>query len=275
MSAADQLAMGRCPFCGDRVAIEAAGELWRRCDVCDTMVFRRATGATVLIAHESEPMCQQLGAVLLADAFHPVRAADGAETLFLLSQITPAAAVLDVGLPRINTFEVIERLREDPVLGAVKIIILASVFNKTAYKRRPTSLYGADDYVEQHHIPDLLPAKLSRLLGRDPAAVSSGMRATISRIAAAHERPELHGIRRVRALAQAIVADIALYHETEINEAIGSGQLSALQGPLAEGRRILAELATDDDYPSSDPIEEAFAALLDSLRAGHKHASRQ
>ena len=34
------------------------------------------------------------------------------------------------------------------------VVLVASIYNRTGYKRRPTSLYGADDYVEQHHIPD-------------------------------------------------------------------------------------------------------------------------
>ena len=50
------------------------------------------------------------------------------------------------------------------------VILIASVFNKTAYKRTPHSLYGADDYVEQHHIPDMLPVKLARLIGLPRAA---------------------------------------------------------------------------------------------------------
>ncbi len=48
------------------------------------------------------------------------------------------------------------------------MVLVASVYNRTGYKRRPTSLYGADDYVEQHHIPDALVGKLERLIGAPP-----------------------------------------------------------------------------------------------------------
>ncbi len=257
----------RCPICRAAVAVEPASELWRRCAACDAMVFRPAPGPTIVIAHESEELSQRLGAVLLADGFSPLRAADGAEALFLSEPERPAAAVLDVGLPRVNAFEVIERLRADASGRDIKVVLLASIFSKTAYKRKPTSLYGADDYVEQHHIPDLLPAKLSRLLGLEPRAVSPTMRETIGRIAAAHERPELYGPRRVRTLAQAIVADIALYHEREVAEAVSSSQPNILRATLSEGRRVLAELVCHEDYPSPDPIEEAYVNLIDGLRA--------
>jgi hypothetical protein len=32
------------------------------------------------------------------------------------------------------------------------------------YKRTPVSLYGADDYIEKHHIPDFLPVKIRNLI---------------------------------------------------------------------------------------------------------------
>jgi len=32
------------------------------------------------------------------------------------------------------------------------------------YKRTPTNLYGADDYIEKHHIPDILVPKLNKLI---------------------------------------------------------------------------------------------------------------
>ncbi len=211
-----------CPICESDSPSVTDSEIWRRCGGCEAMVFRRADGPKVLIAHESEEMSQQLGAVLLAENFWPLRAADGAAANSLLDSVSPGAAVLDVGLSVVSTFEVIERLRNHPPLADIKVVLLASVFNKTAYKRKPTSLYGADDYVEQHHIPDLLPAKLSRLLGFEPVTISRGMRETIDRIAAAHRRQDLYGPRRVRVLAQAIVADIALYHESEIQTAISS-----------------------------------------------------
>ena len=57
-----------------------------------------------------------------------------------------------------------ERLRGKPSLSDTGIILIASVFQHTRYKRAPTSLYGADDYVEKHHIRDRLLEKITRLL---------------------------------------------------------------------------------------------------------------
>jgi CheY-like chemotaxis protein len=236
------------------------------------MVFRQPDASAVLIAHGSEALCQQLGAVLLSEELWPVRAADGLEARFLLKSLRPVVAVLDVALTDINAFQLIELVKTDPTLRPTKLVLLASVFSKTAYKRRPSSLYGADDYVEQHHIPDMLPTKIGRLLGRDLAGRSPAIKDTMARIQATCERHELSGVARVRTLAQAIVADIALYHEQEILEARDRGITPTLQAALAEGRRVLAELANDDPYPSPDPIADAYDRLLSSM---HLRASNE
>ena len=49
--------------------------------------------------------------------------------------------------------------------GAAFVVLVASVYRPTGYKRRPTRLYGADDYIEIHHLGDALSVKLRRLLG--------------------------------------------------------------------------------------------------------------
>ena len=72
-----------------------------------------------------------------------------------------------------------------------RVVLVASIYNRTGYKRRPTSLYGADDYVEQHHIPDALVGKLERLDRRR----RRGRRAAAG---AARRRPRARDPRRRR-----------------------------------------------------------------------------
>jgi hypothetical protein len=43
-------------------------------------------------------------------------------------------------------------------------VLLSSVYDMRRYKRTPTNLYGADDYIEKHHIPDFLVNKLRKLI---------------------------------------------------------------------------------------------------------------
>jgi len=97
-------------------------------------------------------------------------AADGVEALKKATDNLPQALVLDVGLPGIYGFELCERLKDDPKTKGIKIILLSSVYDMRRYKRTPANLYGADDYIEKHHIPDFLPSKLQKLIFPDKLA---------------------------------------------------------------------------------------------------------
>jgi CheY-like chemotaxis protein len=91
-------------------------------------------------------------------------APDGLDALKKASALKPQVMIVDVGLTGIYGFELCERLKGDPDTRSIKIILLSSVYGLTAYKRNPVTLYGADDYIEKHHIPDKLVSKIKQLL---------------------------------------------------------------------------------------------------------------
>ena len=118
----------------------------------------------VLIAHDSEAVREMMRALLSEAGFGVETAADGVEALKKASEIRPQAMILDVGLPGIYGFELCERLKGDEHTSAIKIVLLTSVYDVGRYKREPANLYGADDYIEKHHISDYLTLKIRKLL---------------------------------------------------------------------------------------------------------------
>jgi predicted Zn finger-like uncharacterized protein len=117
----------------------------------------------VVIANESVPFCEAVQKVLSSEPFELFICNDGKEALETVQRIRPELLLLDVALPTMFGFEVCERVRQDPALAGVKIVLIASIYDKTRYKRSPNSLYGADDYIEKHHIPDSLIPMIYRL----------------------------------------------------------------------------------------------------------------
>ena len=154
---------------------------------------------------------------------------------------------------------------------------------------RPTSLYGADDYVEQHHIPDLLLAKLATLLGLpmpDGEKVDGGgaarrrdhPRGGEARLSIRY-RDRDEGLLRARRLARLIVADIALY-----NRALGSARAGrrrssgAAAQDLEEGRllfdlRVPRELRDGEDF-MGDALHEFYEGRRRGGRGGRRWRSR-
>lgn len=117
----------------------------------------------VVIANESIPFCEAVQKVLSSEPFELFICNDGKEALETVQRIRPELLLLDVALPTMFGFEVCERVRQDAALAGVKIVLIASIYDKTRYKRSPNSLYGADDYIEKHHIPDSLIPMIYRL----------------------------------------------------------------------------------------------------------------
>jgi CheY-like chemotaxis protein len=123
----------------------------------------------VLVAHESETIREAIRR-LCCEAGYQVLAVAGGYGVRVAIKSRVDALVLDVALPEVHAYQLVEEIkRGSPTL---RILLVASIYNRTGYKRRPTSLYGADDYVEQHHIPDALLGKLARLIGTAPSGAA-------------------------------------------------------------------------------------------------------
>jgi predicted Zn finger-like uncharacterized protein len=166
----DQGVKVRCPRCGNILTAR------RDMTAPGTAVLPKAgssaaaTLPVVLVAHDSAVVRDTICGVVAEAGFQADTAADGIEALRKVLENKPRAIVLDVGLPGIYGFELCERLKGSSETSDIKIILLSSVYDMRRYKRTPVSLYGADDYIEKHHIPDFLPAKLQKLIYPDQYA---------------------------------------------------------------------------------------------------------
>ncbi|MEK6698718.1 MAG: response regulator [Nitrospirota bacterium] len=123
-----------------------------------------SSSITVLVAHESEAVRNMIRDVLLDAEYKVETAAEGVEALKKATEVRPQVMVLDVGLPGIYGFELCERLKDDNQTREMKILLLTSTYDMSRYKRPPVSLYGADDYIEKHHVADQLALKIRKLI---------------------------------------------------------------------------------------------------------------
>jgi CheY-like chemotaxis protein len=252
-----------CPVCNTSQRAPGDGQSPAgRCVQCKSLVFSPTGGPRVLIAHNSDALAIYVGMVLFKAGFSPLRGQSGAQALRLLTRHRPPAAVIDVALEDLTVFQLIEHVRSSEKLCDTKVVLLASVYRPAAYKRKPTSLYGAHDYVEQHHVPDLLPSKLCALLDIDPSGVAALAEESRLEAERASGRHDLSGAARIHALAHNIVADVALYYQTDVEKAAATGDLTSLSSVLCEARQVLAGLVDEREFAGSDPIKDAFIQLI-------------
>jgi len=223
----------------------------------------------LLVAHESDGIRQAVRRLAEDAGYEVLCAADGEAALAHALGERPDVMVLDVALPRLLGYQVVDRVRAQGL--ATRTILVASVYNRTGYKRRPSTLYGADDYIEQHHIPDQLLPKIARLLppGRsprigppDPGESAQIRRAGEGRLRLRYASPQ-EGAERARRLARLIVSDIALYSGQAIEQGLEHGDLEVrLRDDLEEGRLLFDLRVPEEIRRGRDFIAEALAEFV-------------
>jgi signal transduction histidine kinase len=88
-------------------------------------VVRGADGKpTVLLIEDNEDGREMMATMLAVHGFPVVQAADGLQGVAQALQQVPDAALVDIGLPGIDGYEVARRLRADPATRAIRLIAL-------------------------------------------------------------------------------------------------------------------------------------------------------
>lgn len=226
----------------------------------------------ILFAHERRGVARAVLRVLEREGFDCEHVSDGSVCAQRLSEARWAGLVVDVGLPSVAGYELVQMARDhSPAAGAQVVVLVASVYRRTSYKRQPTRLYGADDYVEIHHLCDSLPRKLYQHLELPPAPVLEQTEAE------AREALRVEGDARMeepeadqRRLAALIVADMVLYNGDAIHQAKDLAEAAVAVGPdLDIARQLFAQVVrAEGGHVPGDPIGDAFASLMGAMGRG-------
>ncbi len=249
-----------------------------RCFKCkEVFVFDAAppVGPLVLVANESKAFCQTVADLLVENGLRADVVYDGAEALSKIKKMRPEVVLLDVALPTIFGFDVCERVKDDGEVSATKIILIAAIYDKTMYKRAPTSLYGADDYIEKHHIHDRLVDMIWKLTSLENAesAEEESVQATVSEEVEADihktsgdEFPAVEGEDHEKAtrLARIIVSDIVLYNEDLVSEGIKNRTFhELLKEDIDEGRRLFRQRVPEEIWQKRDYLMESIDKFIE------------
>ena len=97
---------------------------------------------TILVVDDA-PLMRELAALFLARAGRVITAASGEEALAVARLEEPALIVADVRMPGIDGATLCRTLKQDPLLGAVRVVLLAATGD--ADERERAVRAGADD----------------------------------------------------------------------------------------------------------------------------------
>jgi class 3 adenylate cyclase len=114
--------------------------------------------ATVLVVDDDDANRDVLGRRLTRLGYGVIEAADGAAALEVLARESVDLVLLDLMMPVMDGFAVLERRRDDERLGAIPVVMI-SALDQVEHVARCIEL-GADDYLTKPFDPVLLKARV-------------------------------------------------------------------------------------------------------------------
>jgi signal transduction histidine kinase/ActR/RegA family two-component response regulator len=121
-------------------------------------------GHRILLADDNRDALDSLATLLQCDGHEVHTAADGAEALALAAVCRPDVMLLDIGMPKLDGYEVARRVRAEP-WGKCTVLIALTGWGQDEDRRRSREV-GFDN----HLVKPLDPDKLSAMLAKLPTA---------------------------------------------------------------------------------------------------------
>jgi len=226
----------------------------------------------VMVANPNPPFCSAIEDFLSDRNFDVIIAKDGVEALQFLEIKVPDVALVDVALPGMYGFELCDFIKNSKKLKDIKVILLASIYDKTRYKRMPNSIYGADDYIEMHHIPDQLVPKINNLLGK-------GINGEGSPVNPVPKDGHSHGVKVQAREFEAVIIDEERFSEKikdmaaqdiKVEMAEGGGRGNAQEEAMRLARIIISDIILYNQETVEKGIKEGnlLELLKDDIREG-------
>lgn len=121
------------------------------------------TKKTILVIEDDKFLRELISRKLTGEGFDVLEAVDGEEGIKKIKEGKPDLVLLDLILPSIDGFEVLTRVREDPKLSPIPVIILSNLGQREEVEKGLK--LGAIDYlIKAHFTPGEIIEKIKNVL---------------------------------------------------------------------------------------------------------------
>jgi CheY-like chemotaxis protein len=132
----------------------------------------------ILIAEDNPVNRELLRELLEMQGYEIFEACNGQEALSMIEQNRPDLLVLDLGMPVLDGFGTIQKIRSDPAMA--NLPVLAATAYAMRGDREKTLEAGFDGYLSKPINPATLKQEIDRLIGvlkaeKAPAAAAGGI----------------------------------------------------------------------------------------------------
>jgi len=279
-----------CPKCKSRLKIadeKIAPEGSRfKCPKCSAVLLIKKPKAPappkkpldrkkVIVAHAEPDIVERAKKVLESAGYSVITSFDGVDMMVKTLRELPGTAVVDVALPKVFGFEVCKRLRGRPETKEMRLILISSIYDKKRYRREPVSLYGADDYIDEHKIEEKLISKI-RAEAPPPPQKEEIPKLTITPPPPPPQpKPEVKpqpkeadiDVQKARRLIRAILSDLYLYSAQKVEESIRSGKFrEAFSVELNEGLKLYNQRVSEETKRKGDFFNEEIDKFIETRK---------
>jgi predicted Zn finger-like uncharacterized protein len=291
-----------CPKCRTRLKVDETKLISQgsrfKCPKCSTVLLIKKPAVQekkslddkkILVAHSSASVVEKIKSLLAGEGYAVITSADGIDAMVRALKELPAFGIIEVALPKIYGFEVCKKLKSRSETKEMKLVLVPSIYDKTKYRRDPVSLYGADDYIEEHDLSVRLIEAIKRIKSGAPAEPEISERepqpaapkapaprpaewdaaapirkapvAPAPQPAAEVMTDEL--VEKARRLSRTIINDIYLYNSAKVDEAVRRGDFYAVFGSeVKEGFKLYESRIPQETRKKADFYREAIDNFL-------------
>ena len=285
-----------CPKCKIKLKVDetklSEGGSRFKCPKCSAILLvKKPVAATlkpvdkgsVLVAHSNPSALGQIMTLLNSHGYRTITATEGIEAMVKAIKELPFLMILEVGLPKIFGFEVCKRLKLRPETRGMKFILVSSVYDDRRYRRQPESLYEADDYIEEHRLPELLIDSINRIKGTETG--TSGEKTEKADMPPQEEKPAQQSksaaqsevkpvdsgidvkIERAKRLARTIISDIYLYNTPKVETSIMNNTFySVFAAELKEGLKLYDHRIAQEVRDKGDFFRDTIQEFIDNKK---------
>lgn len=118
---------------------------------------------TVVIADDEPDLLAVLHDRFVAVGFEVLSARNGVEALEQIQEKRPEAVILDLMMPELNGFQVCRRIKDDPQLSGIRVVMLTA--KDTEADRFWGAEVGADLYLAKPADPAAVVNQVQELIG--------------------------------------------------------------------------------------------------------------
>jgi len=117
----------------------------------------------ILVIDDDRVTLTMLEMILSRHGYQVLSAKDGAEGLELAAKEKPDAVISDMLIPKIHGLELCTKIKQDPQLKDIKVILMTAVYKGTSFQFEAKDS-GADHFIEKPIDTNELLDKLDKLL---------------------------------------------------------------------------------------------------------------